>query len=91
MFLGLSELASLDDSGNKEAFSRKGASHVFNIINPLYHSIWLSRNLRHLGDVYFKRTQYEKSLEMYQKALSLNHDDKDKLKQKIEETTKFLE
>jgi tetratricopeptide (TPR) repeat protein len=44
----------------------------------------------HLGDVYFKKEKYQKSLEMYQKALSLNHPREEKLKQKIEEVKKFL-
>jgi tetratricopeptide (TPR) repeat protein len=44
----------------------------------------------HLGDVYFKKKIYQKSLEMYERALSLNHPDKEKLLQKIEEVKKFL-
>lgn len=45
----------------------------------------------HLGDVYFKKKNYEKSLEMYEKALSLNHPDEEKIKEKIERTRKLSE
>jgi hypothetical protein len=45
----------------------------------------------HLGDVYLKKSEYQKSLEMYEKALSLEHQYTDKILQKIEDVKKFLE
>ena len=44
--------------------------------------------MEHLGDVYFKKGMFKKSLEMYEKALSLNHPQGEKLKEKMEELKK---
>jgi tetratricopeptide (TPR) repeat protein len=46
--------------------------------------------LEHLGDVYFKKRMYEKSLEEYEKALTLNHPQSDKVKEKIQQLKKLL-
>ena len=45
----------------------------------------------HLGDVYLKMNNYRKSLEMYQKALSLDHQYTDKILDKIKDLKDFLE
>jgi tetratricopeptide (TPR) repeat protein len=44
--------------------------------------------MEHLGDAYFKKGMYKKSLEMYEKALTLNHPQGEKLKEKMEELKK---
>ena len=46
--------------------------------------------MEHLGDVYFKKGMFKKSLEMYEKALSLNHPQGEKLKDKMEELKKRM-
>jgi tetratricopeptide (TPR) repeat protein len=46
--------------------------------------------IEHLGDVYFKKRMYEKSLEKYEKALTLNHPQADKVKEKILQLKKLL-
>jgi len=46
--------------------------------------------LEHLGDVYLKKRMYAKSLEMYEKALTFNHPDETKIKEKIEEVKRLL-
>jgi len=46
--------------------------------------------IEHLGDVYFKKRMYEKSLEEYEKALTLNHPQSDKVKEKIQQLKKLL-
>ena len=44
----------------------------------------------HLGDVYMKVKELEKSLEMYQKALTLEHKDSGRILKKIEDVEKLL-
>jgi len=46
--------------------------------------------IEHLGDVYLKKKMYEKSLEKYEKALTLNHPQADKVKEKILQLKKLL-
>jgi tetratricopeptide (TPR) repeat protein len=44
----------------------------------------------HLGDVYFKKKKYKEALDSYQKALSIDHPDQEKIKEKIIEIKKLL-
>jgi tetratricopeptide (TPR) repeat protein len=44
----------------------------------------------HIGDVYSKKKNYRKSLEFYQKALSLNPPNEEQIKEKINEAKKLL-
>ena len=44
----------------------------------------------HLGDVYFKTKSYQKSLDMYERALSLKHPHPDNIKEKIERVKKYI-
>jgi len=45
----------------------------------------------HLGDVYLKEKKYKKAVDNYQKALSKNHPEQEKIKEKILEVKKCLE
>ena len=44
----------------------------------------------HLGDAYFKKNEYEKALKYFNRALSLEHPNAEKLKQKITELERLL-
>jgi tetratricopeptide (TPR) repeat protein len=46
--------------------------------------------VEHLGDVYYRKKMYEKSLEEYEKALTLNHPQADKVKDKVHQLKRLL-
>jgi tetratricopeptide (TPR) repeat protein len=45
----------------------------------------------HIGDVYMKMGNFKMSIEMYQKALTLKHQNPDAINRKIEEMKRKLE
>jgi len=78
----------MDMSGFSRLTQKYGIVHYLSMVKRM--QVTSQPIIEHLGDVYFKKKMYEKSLEKYEKALTLNHPQADKVKEKIQQLKRLL-